>query len=116
MRRLVWMAGIAVCLILVVAVAPVLAQNSYPDRADAYINDFNGMMSSQLEAKLRGWLVDLKTQHNIDMTVVTINSIRDYKTSDYNTPDTSIEAFATHVFNHWGLFDQYARPAASPLY
>ncbi len=106
MRRFMWMAGVAACLMFVAIVAPVVAQSGYPNRVDTYINDLNGMMSSQLEAKLRGWLLDLKSQHNIEMTVVTINSIRDYKTSDYNTADTTIESFATHVFNRWGIGDR----------
>jgi len=106
MRRLMWMAGIATCILFAAVFAPVLAQSSYPTRTDTYINDFNGMMSSSLEAKLRGWLIELKSKYNIEMTVVTINSIRDYKTSDYNTADTSIESFATHVFNRWGIGDR----------
>lgn len=106
MRRFLWMAGVAACLMFVVIVAPVLAQSVYPNRADTYINDLNGMMSSQLEAKLKGWLLELKSQRNIEMTVVTVNSIRDYKTSDYNTADSTIEAFATHVFNRWGIGDR----------
>ncbi len=35
-----------------------------------------------------------------------LTTIRDYKTSDYNTPDTSIESFATHLFNRWGIGDR----------
>jgi len=104
MRRFVWMVGIIVCLLL--AVVPVLAQSLYPTRTDKYINDLNGMMSSDLEAKLKGWLLELKSQHSIEMTVLTINSIRDYKTSDYGTTDYTIEDFATHVFNRWGVGDR----------
>ncbi len=106
MRRFVWMAGITVCLLLASVVAPVLAQSNYPTRGDTYINDLNGMMSSDLEAKLKGWLLELKSNYNIEMTVLTINSTRDYKTSDYGTSDTTIESFATHVFNRWGVGDR----------
>ncbi len=106
MRRSVWIAGITVCLMLVAMVVPVLAQALFPTRSDTYINDYNGLLSSASEAKIRDWLLELKSKHNIEMTVVTVNSIRDYKTSDYNTPDSTIEAFATHLFNHWGIGDR----------
>lgn len=103
MRRVKWLVTLAVGVLLAAALVPVLAQSTYPTRADTYINDFNNMLSSDLAAKLKGWLIDLKAQHDIEMTVVTVNTFRDYKTSDYNTPDTSIEAFATHLFNRWGI-------------
>ncbi|MBI1278317.1 MAG: hypothetical protein GC179_09340 [Anaerolineaceae bacterium] len=105
MRRYLWMIGLVVGLMMAAVTVPVLAQSSFPNRADKYINDLNGMMSSDLEGRLKGWLLELKSQHNIEMTVLTVNSIRDFKTSDYGTSDTSIEAFATHVFNRWGVGD-----------
>ena len=105
MRRLMWMAGMAACLVLAAIVVPVFAQTGFPTRTDTYINDFNQLLSSDSQAKIRGWLVKLQSQYNIEMTVVTINSIGDYKTSDNGTTDTSIESFSTHLFNHWGIGD-----------
>ncbi len=96
MRRYLWMIGILVGLMVASVALPVLAQSSYPNRKDTFINDYNGLMSSELEAKLSGWLTDLKTQHNIEMTVVTIDRIRDY--ASYTT---SLESFATGLFNRW---------------
>jgi uncharacterized protein len=100
MRRLVWLACLVTGLLFAVVAVPALAQTGYPDRINTYINDYNGMMSAGLEAKLRGWLTDLKTQHNIEMTVVTVNSTR-----DYNGWDSTIERFATSLFNRWGVGD-----------
>ncbi|MEZ4672420.1 MAG: TPM domain-containing protein [Anaerolineae bacterium] len=98
MRRRMWIFSAALCLLLAALVVPVLAQSGYPSRGDTYINDFNTMMPSDLEAKLRGWLTDLKTQNGIEMTVVTINSIK-----DYGTQSSTIEQFATNLFNRWGI-------------
>lgn len=100
MRRLLWMIGLAVSLLLLTLAPPTAAQSGYPDRLDTYINDYNGLMSPALEAKLRGWLTDLKTQQHIELTVVTLNY-----THDYNAWDTTIEKFATALFNRWGVGD-----------
>ncbi len=100
MRRLLWMVSLATCLMLFVGIVPVTAQSGYPDRLETYVNDFNGMIPSDLEAKLRGWLTDLKSQYQIEMTIVTINS-----THDYNGWDYTIERFATSLFNRWGVGD-----------
>ncbi len=101
MRRYLWMMGMLVGLLVASVALPVLAQSGYPTRTDTYINDYNGLMPTALETKLRGWLTDLKTQHNIEMTVVTIDRIRDY--AAYGT---SLETFATGLFNRWGIGDR----------
>lgn len=101
MRRLLWVTPFTLAILLATVLTPVLAQTGYPSRIDTYINDYNGMMSSGLEAKLRGWLTDLKAQHNIEMTVVTVDSTR-----DYNGWDSTIERFATSLFNRWGIGDR----------
>lgn len=101
MRRTLWTASFAVCLMFAALVVPALAQSGYPTRQDTYINDYYDLLPAELEAKLRGWLMDLNNQHQVEMTVVTIGSTR-----DYNTQDTTIERFATNLFNRWGIGDR----------
>ena len=89
---------IAAVLLLLVARAG--AQGSYPDPQDFYVNDYAGIMTAEAEANVRALLVDLRQQHGIEASVLTINSIH-----DYGTNDSSIEAFATNLFNTWGIGD-----------
>ncbi len=76
------------------------AQGSYPSRTDPYINDYAQIISVQDAGNIRKVLTDLKSGKGTEVVVVTINSIH-----DYNTGDTTIEAFATHLFNAWGIGD-----------
>ncbi|MAS37469.1 MAG: hypothetical protein CL610_25945 [Anaerolineaceae bacterium] len=76
----------------------VLAQSGYPQYTDLYVNDFAGVMNAETVAQVRGILADLKAQTGVEAVVVTIQSIRDYGTSD-----ETIESFATYLFNQWGV-------------
>ncbi len=86
---------------LIVAVPIARAQGGYPSRTDAYINDYAEIVSAEDAVNIRKALSDLKTGKGIEMVVLTINSIH-----DYGTGDTTIESFATHVFNTWGIGDR----------
>ncbi len=74
------------------------AQSGYPSPDDLYINDYAGVISSSDSATIRTLLSDLKTEHDIEATVLTIQSIH-----DYDTGDVTIESFATNLFNTWGI-------------
>lgn len=78
-----------------------LAQSGYPQPTDTTINDFAHQLNSSDAAAITQLLTDLKNQHGIEGTVVTINSIRDYPTGA-----KTIEEFATHLFNTWGIGSQ----------
>lgn len=86
--------------VIALSVSPVRAQNGYPARADLYVNDFASLLTADHTASLRSLLSELKADNGVEMVVVTVNSIHDYATSD-----ASIEAFATNLFNTWGLGD-----------
>lgn len=77
------------------------AQGSYPPARDPYVNDYAGVIDQQHVQEIRTMLTDLKKQANIQATVLTINSIKDYQTGD-----ETIESFATHLFNTWGIGDR----------
>lgn len=77
---------------------PVLAQNGYPQPSDLFVNDYAELLAPEDEAEIRALFSDLKRDSGIEAVVVTIGSIH-----DYDTPDETIESFATHLFNTWGI-------------
>ncbi len=77
------------------------AQRGYPEPIDLYVNDFAELLTRQHAEQIRAWFADLKRETGVEAVAVTINSIR-----DYNTGDATIESFATHLFNTWGIGDK----------
>lgn len=77
-----------------------VAQSGYPQAADKHVNDFAGLISPIDEAALQTLLTDLERQTGIEATVLTVDSIHKYPTSD-----ATIESFATNLFNDWGIGD-----------
>lgn len=77
------------------------AQGGYPKPADLYVNDYAGLLTNEDAANIRTIFTDLKRHTGIEAVAVTINSIR-----DYGTADETIESFATHLFNTWGIGDR----------
>jgi len=73
-------------------------QGDYPSRNDPYINDYAKVIKSDDTKQITELLTDLKNAEDIDMVVLTINSIHDYQTGD-----STIESFATNLFNTWGI-------------
>lgn len=78
----------------------VQAQSSYPTWEDLYINDLAQVVDSDHESQIRALLNELYDETDVEATVLTINSIY-----DYDTGDSSIESFATNLFNEWGIGD-----------
>ncbi len=72
---------------------------SYPDYQSITVNDFAGLLSPQQHQSVTSKLQQLKQQHGVEMTVVTI-----LQRSDYGYRG-AIEPFATGLFNHWGVGD-----------
>jgi uncharacterized membrane protein YgcG len=77
-----------------------LAQSGYPQPRDNYVNDFANVLSTDAESYIRIQLEAVEARDDIEMSVVTIGSIGDYTTSA-----RSFEAFATGLFNTWGVGD-----------
>jgi len=74
------------------------AEGVYPSAMDEYVNDYAGVLNSADSEQIRKMFKDLEYQTGIEATVVTINSI-----GSYGTGDTTIESFATNLFNTWGV-------------
>jgi uncharacterized protein len=96
---------VCLCLVIIVLLAlgstKVGAQAGYPRPVDKYVNDYAEVLESKDEQTLRARLYDLDTYRGIEVTILTIDSIR-----DYDTGDETIESFATNLFNVWGIGDK----------
>jgi uncharacterized protein len=73
-------------------------QQGYPSPTDDYVNDYAGVLNKPDIESIRKMFKALEYQTGIEVVVVTINSINDYPTGD-----TTIESFATNLFNTWGI-------------
>lgn len=71
----------------------------YPQHQGLFVNDYADVLDAADETSLRDTLADLAKETGIEMTVLTIRSRSDYD------PSASIEAFATELFNAWGIGD-----------
>src|SRR5262245_30910083 len=76
----------------------VSAQNGYPIQQGQYITDFAHLLSSSATGLVKSALAEMKQSKGNEAVSVTIPSIH-----DYSTGDSSIESFATHLFNTWRL-------------
>lgn len=92
------LACIVVCTLF--ASGTIYAQAGYPQPSDTYVNDFANVLSADVETYLREQLGAVENGSDIEMSVVTINSV-----NDYGTDAGSFEAFATGLFNAWGIGD-----------
>lgn len=91
-----WM--LVLLFVLALPLLAAAAQASLPRRSDPYVNDLAGVLSSESEARIRGWLMDLQQDRNLEMTVLTIDRV-----DDYSATYTTIEQFATRLFNTWRI-------------
>jgi len=73
----------------------------YPADNDRYLNDYAGVLTPEDAASIRTLFADFEREMGARVVLLTIGSI-----GDYDTADTSIEAFATHLFNTWGIGDR----------
>lgn len=74
------------------------AQGGYPQPTDNYVNDYAGVLTANDAQNIHTMLAQLEDELSVEATVVTIGSIQ-----DYDTDDQTIESFATHLFNTWGI-------------
>ncbi len=96
MQRLFTM--MMLCLWAVLAHTPAEAQ-FYPDYTNLEVNDYAGILPDDVEASLTQTLSALRRDTGVEMTVVTLSRQETY------APDMTLEAFATGLFNHWGVGD-----------
>ncbi|MBW3670334.1 MAG: TPM domain-containing protein [Acidobacteria bacterium] len=78
------------------------AQESYapwPEPDSGYVTDRAGVLTSSEEERIEQWLIRVETKTEIEIIVVTLRSIADYPGTDNST----IETFATGLFNEWGI-------------
>lgn len=76
-----------------------LAQSGLPDSVSPYVNDFADLLSPDQKAALETQLRDGRKARDVEMTVVIIERMDDYA----RLPN--IRAFATQLFNKWGVGD-----------
>jgi uncharacterized protein len=71
----------------------------WPAPADPFVTDLAEVLPAPEEEALRSKLQALKAETGVEMTALTIVTRGDYD------PSASIEAFATGLFNAWGIGD-----------
>lgn len=80
------------CVLLNVAQAA-----NYPQLKNNYVNDYAKVITNTSENTLQSSLASLESRTKVEMTVLTIASVRDYDKT------ASLETFSTNLFNHWGI-------------
>lgn len=96
--RSVWRLIGALSLALLLIAPSAYAQSDYPPRTDQVINDYADLLTTSDADTIRSLVQELRNETGIELVVVTIGSI-----DDYAVPDTTIESFATNMFNTWGI-------------
>ncbi len=71
----------------------------YPAPGTGYVTDNARLLSKEQEEKIEKWLWQTESKTGVEIAVVTIYSIKDYKGTD----NSSIESFATGLFNKYGI-------------
>lgn len=91
-------------LILILALWPLTgaspaAAEPFPAYQSLSVNDVADLLPAETEARIADLLDDLRARTGIEMTVLTLESRAPYD------PAPSLEAFATRLFNGWGIGD-----------
>lgn len=90
--------AVALCGAFFILAPAVDGQGAYPPPREPYVNDFANRLSAADQERIRHVLNDARRQTGIEGTVVLIDSIHDYPAGG-----TGFEAFATGLFNAWGV-------------
>ncbi|RRH74761.1 TPM domain-containing protein [Falsigemmobacter faecalis] len=85
--------------VLAVCLVPFPALADLPTATDTYVNDFAEVLSDEAEEDLRRRLLNLRDETQIHGVVATLRSPTDY------TGPQDLPAFATALFNDWGIGD-----------
>lgn len=98
-----WLVSLAAVLVLALPslTAGAQAQSAYPPFLDPHVNDYAQILRAEDKAELRSLLSKFQAETGVQAVVLTVNSVQDYRTGD-----TTIESFATNLFNTWGIGDR----------
>jgi uncharacterized protein len=79
---------------------PALATaQSWPVFENTYVNDYARLLPDDVETRVRRQLEVLREETGVEATVLTLNTRGGF------TPTETMEAFATGLFNDWGIGD-----------
>ena len=81
------------------AIADKIDYSPYPQPDVGYVSDNANLLSTDEEQRLERWLLLAENKSKVEIFVVTINSLSDYKGAENN----SIETFATALFDTYGI-------------
>lgn len=84
-------------LLALVGTAPAATAQTYPDYTSTTVNDFADLLPEAEERQLSERLEQLEENTGVEMTVVTLPTQGAY------APAQSLEAFATGLFDDWGV-------------
>ena len=71
----------------------------YPPPDVGYVTDLANLLSRKDEERIESWLWQVEEKTDVEVAVVTIQSIKDYPETD----NATIESFATALFNKYGI-------------
>jgi uncharacterized protein len=71
----------------------------FPQPDAGYISDHASLLSDEEEERIERWLWQIESKTDVEIIVITIDSIEDYP----GTPNETIEQFATALFNKYGI-------------
>ncbi|MBM4037254.1 MAG: TPM domain-containing protein [Planctomycetes bacterium] len=71
----------------------------FPNPDAGYVTDLAGLLTADEEERIERWLWQTESRAGVEIAVVTIGSIRDYR----DAPNQSIEAFARGLFDAYGI-------------
>lgn len=70
-----------------------------PDFKELYVNDYAELIPPEKEQSIRQQILQLKNTNGIELSVLTIKKVSDYG------PSSSVDYFATQLFNNWKIGD-----------
>lgn len=74
----------------------------YPEPDSGYVTDLAGLLNQDEQEQIERWLWQVEAKTGVEIAVVLIRSMSDYPDS----ANGSIEAFATELFNRYGIGNQ----------
>lgn len=85
--------------LLFVCYAGISTAQTFPNYENITVNDYAHLLNDEAQAKLSADLDALRKDTGVEMTVLTL------PTQQLYAPDMEMEAFATALFNDWGIGD-----------
>ena len=76
------------------------AQGTYPAFEHPYVNDYGEVLSPEQEANVSSRLEQFRSETGVHAVLLTVETF-----GRYETGDSTLESFATNLFNTWGIGD-----------